>query len=114
MQNFSGFRGYADRIKYEVPSLAPPRICGHGSWLLADDSLNFNQVNDLLFGSTDCQLLSPETLSQLKLKEGIVLMEHQKAGVQWMRAKGKSTHFGGILADEMGYCVLHLFQLRFV
>jgi SNF2 family DNA or RNA helicase len=111
MQKFSRFRGYApERGVTGEASPAPCRIRGHGSWLLADDSLDSDSVRDLLSDVTDHHHSSPEISSQLRLKEGIALLEHQKAGVQWMREKEKSTHSGGILADEMGYSVFILSQ----
>lgn len=81
-----------------------------GCWTADDESDSHHNNGDLhLASSNDCIQWPRIRLPMALYKK---LFPHQRVGVQWMASLHKNEIKGGILADDMGTCVVVSFVLK--
>ena len=89
----------------QTPNRPQSAIYSHGT----HDSMTANAVIRLLDADRNQGIIDDgQEVMVNGLRRTVVLWDHQKAGVVWMRQREQGGKGGGIVADEMGQGVLFL------
>jgi len=83
----------------QTPNRPQPAIYSHGT----HDSMTANAVIRLLDADGNQGIMDDgQGVVVSGLRKTVILWDHQKAGVAWMRQREQGGKGGGIVADEMG------------
>lgn len=83
----------------QTPNRSQPTIYSHETY----DSTTANAMTRLLDADDNHGVLDDgQGVMVSGLRKAVVLWDHQKAGVAWMRQREQRGKGGGIVADEMG------------
>ena len=83
----------------QTSNRSQPTIYSHGTY----DSTTANAMTRLLDADDNHRVLDDGHEVVISgLRKTVILWDHQKAGVAWMRQREQRDKRGGIVADEMG------------